>query len=211
MPKTKPHTKKLKLSGRFSIQLAEWLTESKTKTIDDLISFFGPRSISLLIVLLMFIPSLPLPTGGFSHVLSIIAMLLSLEMLFGRTKVWLPRAWRAKSMGEYFSSKTLPLMMRRIAWLEKYSRRRHPTIFQRDDFRRLSGLILFIFCAFATFAPPFTTLDTLPSLGAVIMGLSFILSDMVLWLGGLIIGSTGIVLIFTVGEAIRRLLVYLLT
>jgi hypothetical protein len=52
----------------------------------------------------------------------------------------------------------------------------------------------------AFFAPPFTGLDTLPSLGVVLLSLGVLLEDFVVVLG-LVVGATGIVLTVVVGHA----------
>ena len=51
-------------------------------------------------------------------------------------------------------------------------------------------------------APPFSGLDTLPALGAVIVALSIILEDVVVLAVGVVIGAGGIVLILTIGAAL---------
>jgi hypothetical protein len=58
----------------------------------------------------------------------------------------------------------------------------------------------------AAFAPPFSGLDTLPALGAVIVALSIILSDVLLLGIGLVIGTGGVILIVTIGATLVRLI-----
>jgi hypothetical protein len=58
----------------------------------------------------------------------------------------------------------------------------------------------------AALAPPFSGLDTLPSLGAVAVALAIILDDVVVLAIGVVIGTGGILLIFTIGAAVVRVL-----
>ena len=52
---------------------------------------------ALLFVLLLGVPALPLPTGGATHVFEVIAVLLALQLIMGRDKIWLPQRWRGSS------------------------------------------------------------------------------------------------------------------
>ena len=44
-------------------------------------------------VLLLGVPALPLPTGGATHVFEAVAMLLALQLIANRDRIWLPRRW----------------------------------------------------------------------------------------------------------------------
>ena len=44
------------------------------------------------------LPALPLPTGAVSHVLEILTMLLALELVVGRTEVWIPDRFRDREL-----------------------------------------------------------------------------------------------------------------
>ena len=50
-------------------------------------------------------------------------------------------------------------------------------------------------------APPFSGLDTLPALGAVVISVGVLLEDVVAVLAGLVVGPVGIVLELVVGRA----------
>ena len=50
-------------------------------------------------------------------------------------------------------------------------------------------------------APPFTGLDTLPSLGAVLVSLAFLLEDVAVLVVGLALGAAGVVLEIVLGQA----------
>ena len=53
----------------------------------------------------------------------------------------------------------------------------------------------------AFLAPPFTGLDTLPSLGIVLISLGVLFEDALLALIGLIIGAAGVLLVIVLGRA----------
>ena len=93
-------------------------------------------------------------------------------------------------------------MIRRIRSFERLSRPRLPELFDKVWFLRLLGLVFVGLAVAAGFAPPFSGLDTLPALGAVVIALLIILGDVVVLGIGLGIAAGGIVLIVTVGAAL---------
>jgi hypothetical protein len=186
----------------FSDQLEAWLTADGPKTIGDLGIVFSEKSFAVTVLLLMFLPALPLPTGGVTHVFEAITVLLAAEMVLGARSLWLPERWKERSLGATTTQKALPFMMRRIRWLEKFSRPRAASLFGRRWFLRLLGLVFATFAIAAAVAPPFSGLDTFPALGAVFVALAIILEDVVALAIGLGIGTGGLVLIITVGAAL---------
>jgi hypothetical protein len=186
----------------FSDQLEAWLTSEDTKTIGDLGRVFSEKSFAVTILLLMFLPALPLPTGGVTHVFEVITVLLALEMVVGARTIWLPARWKDHSLGATTTGKALPFMMRRIRWLERFSRPRAASLFGQRWFLRILGAVFAIFAVATALAPPFSGLDTFPALGAVFVALAIILEDVVALAIGLGIGTGGIVLIITVGAAL---------
>ena len=65
--------------------------------------------------------------------------------------------------------------------------------------------VIVAFAVAAALSPPFSGLDTLPSLGAVVVALAIILEDVVVLGIGAAIGLTGIALSITLGAATVRL------
>jgi hypothetical protein len=53
----------------------------------------------------------------------------------------------------------------------------------------------------AFLAPPFTGLDTLPSLGVVLLSLGVLLEDILVVILGLLVGASGVVLEIVLGSA----------
>ncbi len=162
---------------------------------------FGEKSFAILVLVLMFFPALPLPTGGITHVFEVIVMLLALEMIIGRKTIWLPKWAKEKELGQATQKKIVPFIIRRIRWFERFSRRRSENVVRSESFSRLAGLVFFVLALGAALALPFSGLDTLPALGAVVVALSLILDDIALFFVGLLIGVGGIILEFALGAA----------
>ena len=190
----------------LSDRLSEWLEGDGPKTIGALCERFGPQSFAVVFVVLLALPALPLPTGGVTHVLEIVAMLLSLELIAGRREVWVPRRWRGVELKGLTGPKASAALVRRVRWFERFSRPRLGGLLTGAVARRLYGLVVLALTALAFVAPPFTGLDTLPALGVVVVSLGVLLTDAVVVGIGLVIGTGGLALVLALGHAVLRLL-----
>ena len=190
----------------FSDQLETWLNSDGPKTVGDLGRVFSGKSFAVTILFLMFVPALPLPTGGVTHVFEVMTVLVAGEMVIGARSIWLPVRWKERDLGAMTTEKAIPFMMRRIRWLERFSKPRAAWLFEQGWFLRILGVIFVGLAAAAALAPPFSGLDTFPALGAVFVALAIILEDVVALAIGLGIGAGGVVLILTVGAALLHLL-----
>jgi hypothetical protein len=186
----------------FSDQLETWLNSDGPKTVGDLGRVFSGKSFAVTILFLMFVPALPLPTGGVTHVFELITVLLAGEMVIGARAIWLPVGWKERDLGATTTEKAIPFMMRRIRGLEHFSKPRGTWLFEQAWFLRILGVIFVGLAAAAALAPPFSGLDTFPALGAVFVALAIILEDVLALAIGLGIGAGGVVLILTVGAAL---------
>jgi hypothetical protein len=195
---------------RLSDRLELWLRSPEPKTIGSLIDVFEEKSFAVLFVLLLAVPALPLPTGGVTHVFEVIAMLLALELIVGRRRVWLPERWRQRELSadtrQRFAEKLLP----RIRWIERHSHAHLGFLLSHRLTGVVYGAVTLLLVVTAFVAPPFTGLDTLPALGVVLISLGVLLEDPILGLAGLLVGAAGALLVFVLGraavDAIRDLL-----
>ena len=185
----------------FSERLEAWLRSDEPKTIGSLDEVFAEKSFAVGILLLMFLPALPLPTGGLSHAFSAVAMLIALQMVIGANSIWLPEKWKHRELGETITGKGIPLMAKRIRWFERFAKPRGGWLHDRKWFIRLMGLSLFGLALATWFAPPFSGLDTFPAMGAVVICLGLIVGDLLIVGIGAVIGIGGVTLIVTLGAA----------
>lgn len=200
MPKQKSGTGKR--VPAFSRILEDWLKGGGDKSLAGLNRVFAEKTFAIAFVLLMALAALPLPTGGVTHVMEIITMLLCVEMLAGRRSVWVPRRWRDTDMSRVLSGKGIRKLISFIEWFERRSRRRWSYLISRRAVLSGIGLVMLVFTAAAFLAPPFSGLDTLPSLGVVIMSLGLILEDGLIVLVGVAAGLSGIGLEIAAGTAL---------
>ena len=189
-------------AGAFSDQLESWLTSDGAKTIGSLSEVFAAKAFAVTILMLMFLPALPLPTGGISHVVEIITVLLALELIIGRRTLWMPKKFADRNLGQSMTGKAVPFMVRRIRFFERYSKPRGTALYANRVFLSFTGLLVALLSIGAALAPPFSGLDTLPALGVVVIALSMILEDLAIYLVGTLIGAGGLLLTWTLGSVI---------
>src|SRR5690349_9627156 len=96
---------------RFSETLEELLSGHKQLKLADLVNKFEEKGFAILCFLLMALPALPLPTGGVTHVFEVIVLLLGLEMIAGRKRVWLPKKWLHLKLPSKLQSAGLPKLL----------------------------------------------------------------------------------------------------
>jgi hypothetical protein len=183
----------------LSAQLQSWLDGEGDRTLGELIEVFENRAFAIVFVILMGVPALPVPTGGATHVFEAIAVLLALELIAGRDEIWLPRRWRGRRVAT--DGRFITTLLKAIRRLERVSRPRLRFMFGHRVSNVAFGLVVACGSIAAFFAPPFTGLDTLPSLGVVLVSLGVLLEDFVLVAIGLVVGAAGIVLAVFLGAA----------
>jgi hypothetical protein len=184
-----------------SHELERWLQSDGEKTLGSLVELFEQKSFAILFVLLLGVPALPLPTGGATHVFEIIAVLLAVQLIAGRTEIWLPQRWRGLELAGDRQQRFIAALMRMIRRLERFSRPRLRFLFDHRLSNIVFGLLVIAGCAGAFFAPPFTGLDTLPALGVVLLSLGVLLEDIAVVVLALAVGVAGVALEIVLGSA----------
>jgi hypothetical protein len=187
--------------AKVSDQLERWLQADGETTLGSLIDVFEEKSFAILFVLLLGVPALPLPTGGATHVFEVIAVLLALQLIAGRDRIWLPQRWRKLELAGQRQQRFITALMKMIRRLERISRPRLRFLFDHRLSNIVFGLLVIGGSAGAFFAPPFTGLDTLPALGVVLLSLGVLLEDFLVVVVALVVGVAGVTLEVVLGSA----------
>jgi hypothetical protein len=187
---------------KLSDELERWLNGAGDKTLSGLIELFEKKSFAVVFVLLLGVPALPLPTGGVTHVFEIVAVLLALQLIIGRDEIWLPQRWRNLQVAGGKKQRLINALMKMIRWLERFSRPRVRFLFDHRLTNIVFGVAVIAGSVAAFLAPPFSGLDTLPSLGVVLLSLSVLLEDFVIVVVALVVGVAGVVLEVLLGRAV---------
>jgi hypothetical protein len=186
---------------RLSDELDRWLRSDGDKTLGGLIDLFEERSFAVLFLFLLGPSALPLPTGGVTQVLEVIAMLLALQLIANRDCVWLPRRWRTVELGGERQARFLTGLMSMVRRLERLSRPRLRHVFEHRTSNIVFGVLVIAGSLGAFLAVPFTGLDTLPALGVVLVSLGVLLEDLAVAVAGTATLLAGIALEIVVGWA----------
>ena len=186
---------------RLSDELDGWLRSDGDKTLGSLIDLFEERSFAVLFLFLLAPSALPLPTGGVTQVLEVIAIVLALQLIANRDCVWLPRRWAAVDLGGDKQARLLTGLMNIVRRLERVSRPRLRMAFDHRISNIVFGALVIAGSLGAFLAVPFTGLDTLPALGVVLISLAVLLEDFAVAVAGTVVLLAGVVLEIVVGWA----------
>jgi hypothetical protein len=179
---------------RVSAELDAWLRAEPHPTLGGLIAVFGHNSFAIAFVLLLGVPALPLPTGGATHLLELVAIVLALQLLAGRTEIWLPHHWARLRLGGPARRRFIDALLALIRRLERVSRPRLRLLFDHRLSNAVFGALVAAGSIAAFVAPPFSGLDTLPALGGVLVSLGVLLEDIAVVGLGIIAGAAGVAL-----------------
>ena len=204
------HHKQRAAPEKVSDQIERWLATDGEKTLGGLIDVFQEKSFALIFILLLGVPALPLPTGGATHVFEIIAILVALQLVVGRDKIWLPKRWCKLELGTGGGRTRFVMgLTKAIRWVERFSRPRLRFLFDHRASNTVFGLLAIAGSLAAFLAPPFTGLDTLPALGVVLLSLGVLLEDFAVVVLAVIVVAAGVFLELVLGKAalngVRRL------
>ena len=194
------------VDDRFSHELEAWLEQDAPKTVGSLTDVIDEKSFAVVTLLLLIPSALPIPTGGVTHLFEVIAAVVVIQMVLGREELWLPRRFREHELGETMTGKAIPRILAVVRWFERWGRPRFARLLDLRLVKSLLGVFLLVFITGAFVAPPFSGLDTAPSLGVVIVCLGIIFGDIIIVSLGLTVGAAGIALVFVLGRAAWSLL-----
>jgi hypothetical protein len=151
---------------KVSDQIERWLASDRDKTLGGLIDMFQEKSFALIFILLLGVPALPLPTGGTTHVFELIAILVALQLVAGRDKIWLPQRWRKVELRTGGRrTRFIRGLMKTIRWIERLSRPRLRLLFDHRASNAVFGLLVIAGSLAAFLAPRFTAWTRCPPWG----------------------------------------------
>jgi hypothetical protein len=191
---------------RLSDQLEQLLSGGQQRTLGSLLDLCGSKAFALGFIVLMAPSALPAPTGGVTNVLEVVTMLLALELIVGRRTVWLPERWRRLELGGPGRERFARTLVRLVRWIERFSHPHLRFLFGHRLSGVVFGILVLVFTLAAFLAPPFSGLDTLPSLGIVLLALAVLFENFFLAIAGFVIGASGILLVVVLGSRAIELL-----
>ncbi|MEM1059586.1 MAG: exopolysaccharide biosynthesis protein [Verrucomicrobiota bacterium] len=178
---------------RLSKDLRELLanTGEEGLTIADLMAKLQDRGFGLVLVFLSLPSALPVPAPGYSTPFGIALVLLTVQMLFGRTTPWLPRFVLKMRIGPKLANTMIgaaAAFFAKVEWLIK------PRLgaLAGGLGERLAALIIIIMSCLMILPIPFT--NTFPAMVVFIIGVALIEKDGLLMLLSLLLGALAVAL-----------------
>src|SRR5215211_215742 len=138
------------------------------------------------------------------HTYSRVAMLLAVQLIAGRDQIWLPARWRRLRLAGPSQQRFINRLMKTIRWLERFSHPRASYLFDHRLSNIVFGVLVLAGSLAAFLAPPFTGLDTLPSLGVVLLSIAVLLEDLAIVVLAVAVGVAGVALELILGRAVVR-------
>ncbi len=160
-------------------------------TVRDIMGVLQDRAFALLIVLLGLPNCLPMPPP-IPLVCGLLLALVAVQIVFGREVPWLPGQLLNRSLARTDVERAVGRAMPTFRRLERFSRPRM-TFLETPLAMRLMGAILLVMALGLLFAPPFVGQIPL-GLAVCLIGLGLVERDGLVVLGGLVIGSVGLIL-----------------
>ena len=192
------------MKKRLSEEIEELLKDlcsspkcSQEITVGRFTELVSHRGFGMLLLLFSLPSALPVPAPGYSMPFGIIIILLALQMILGRSAIWLPDKICQKQVPPRFITilrqKGVPFLAR----VEKWLSHRMEFVTQRT-FLRPVGIIILLMGALMMIPIPLT--NTLPAMVVFIVGLGLSTDDGLFILGGLVVGVIALVVCLTIAS-----------
>ncbi len=160
-------------------------------TVRDIMTVLQDRAFALLIVLLGLPNCLPMPPP-IPLVCGLLLALVAIQIVFGRDAPWLPGQLLNRSLSRADVERAVERAVPAFRKLERFSRPRM-TFLDTPVAMRVMGVIILLMALGLLFAPPFVGQIPL-GLAVCLVGLGLVERDGLVIIGGLLIGSVGMVL-----------------
>ena len=162
----------------------------------EMLDHIDERAFGLLILVLA-IPCLVPGLPG-AQIIAIPIVILSAQLMVGRSEPWLPRGVLRRRIGQSWLGRMADFAAKRMGWIERLSRPRL-SLFASGPGERLAGL--FMMLAAVTVMLPLT--NTIPSVALTLMSAGLIQRDGLFVLAGVVVSAGWVT--FLVGLPIAAL------
>ena len=178
--------------ARLSAELQQYFFETAHQpqvTLQEILALAGERTFGFLFVLLSLPSALPLPAPGYSVPFGIALFLLALQLMAGRTRLWLPERWNHHPFDLTAVQKILKAGLPWLQRLEAISRPRLTPICTSRPGRLLLGTAIALMALSMMIPIPGT--NTLPAMGIFVTGFGLLDDDGAISLAGLVLCLMG--------------------
>lgn len=160
-------------------------------SIGSVIEAVGEKGFGLLLVVLALPSALPVPAPGYSTPFGIVIALLALQMMVGRTTIWLPARLRNFRIQPKIAEKMLGAAARFLGWIERWIRPRQRWLGSRAGLAALSTVVLIMACLMVL---PIPLTNTFPAMVIFMLGVGLAEEDGLLALFAFAVGCLAVLL-----------------
>ena len=181
---------------------------AETTTLGHFIDSLHERGFGVLIFLFALPMAIPVPVPpGVNLLFSTPLLFLAFQQIYGAKKPWLPSFIRNKTIRKSALEKTVTTAQPWLNRLSFFIRPRFGDVTQ-GRISHLIGIFGFLFALCVSIPIPMT--NTVPSLAIALMAIGVLMRDGLAILAGMVIGSTWIALLLTLGISGFRALIGLI-
>lgn len=164
-------------------------------SVGHIMDALGYRGFGMLLVVFCAIPALPIPAQGIATVLAIPVLLIALQIIIGKRTPWLPKWITRKTIAGKTFITAIEKLTPYLHFFERFTKPR--LLYMTTSIgERFIGIFAFIFAISMALPIPFS--NTVPSAGIVVMALGLIERDGLAVKCGMILGSIGIFITYTI-------------
>lgn len=177
-----------KLSAELNRYFFEQVTTPQV-TLKEILTLAGERTFGFLFVLLALPSALPVPAPGYSIPFGVLMLVLSLQLIAGRTRPWMPQRWNNKAFDLIIIQKIVKAGTPWLQRLEAISRPRLSSVCTSLPGRTIIGVAITLMALSMMMPIPLT--NTLPAIGILVTGFGLLDDDGAISLAGLVLCALG--------------------
>ncbi len=165
--------------------------DERGPSIGELTSAVGEKGFGLLLVVLSLPSALPVPAPGYSTPFGIVIGLLAIQMMVGRSTVWLPNKLKGVRINPTIAQKMIGAATKFLKFIEQFIRPRQLWIRSRIGQAGLAIVVLIMACLMML---PIPLTNTFPAMVIFLVGVGLSEEDGLLAMGAFAIGCAAVAL-----------------
>lgn len=160
-------------------------------SIGEILEAVGEKGFGLLLVVLSLPSALPVPAPGYSTPFGVVIALLALQMMCGRSSIWLPERLKKIRFQPRLAETMLGVAARFLKRIERWIRPRQGWIRSQGGLAGLSTVILLMACLMVL---PIPLTNTFPAMVIFMLGVGLAEEDGLLALFAFVVGCFALLL-----------------
>ncbi|MEB3226390.1 MAG: exopolysaccharide biosynthesis protein [Synechococcus sp.] len=173
--------------ARLSQELHRYFFEEdrgETVSLAQVMAIAKEKVFGIVLAILSFPSALPIPAPGYSTPFGVLIFVIAIQLILGRTQLWLPLSWQRKTVKTTMAQGVLEKGLPWLKKIEAIAYPRLPFVCQSRPGRMIMGLTMALMATSMMIPIPGT--NTLPAMGVFIMAFGLQEDDGLISVGGVI-------------------------